>query len=111
MSEVNIAQLENHKARLETLVRRGKIAESLAQNPQFKELILDGFMVKDCAEYAQLSADPALSAANQADSLNIAQAAGHFKRWLSVVVRQGHKAEDDIKQTNDQIDDIRANGV
>lgn len=54
---------------------------------------MDNFCLKECARYVQASGDPALNAESRQDALNIAQAAGHLKRYLSVVIQMGNHAE------------------
>lgn len=91
MSEVYALekQYEDSKA---AIVRRD-LALKLYGNREFKKLILEDFCVTECARYAQSSADPALPADSRADALALAQAAGHLKRFLSVVVTIGNQAE------------------
>ena len=82
-------QLENSKE----LIARKDLALKLHKVPAFRKLILEEFCVNECARYAQNSANPALGEAERADSLAIAQAAGHLRRFLSVVVTMGNQAE------------------
>lgn len=82
-------QLEDSK---EAIARR-ELALKLYKNPEFKKLVLDEFCTTECARYAQLSADPSLGPTERADALAMAQAAGHLRRFLSVVVTMGNQAE------------------
>ena len=82
-------QLEDSK---EAIVRR-ELALKLYKNPEFKKLVLDEFCTTECARYAQLSADPSLGPTERADALAMAQASGHLRRFLSVVVTMGNQAE------------------
>lgn len=91
MSEVS--QLEAQLAAgIEAKAQR-EIALKLYHNPEFKKLILQEFCTNECARYVQASADPALTAEQRADALNMAQAAGHLRRFLSVIVTKGNQAE------------------
>lgn len=99
MSEVSA--LEKQLADGKIAQERRALALKLYNNTDFKKLILEDFCVTECARYAQLSADPALAPNERADALALAQAAGHFKRFLSVVVSIGNQAErleDEIEQ-------------
>lgn len=101
MSEV--AQLQQHlKDTIEARNLRDK-ALRLNSNPDFRDVILDLFCVKECARYAQLSADPNLSPVDQANSLALAQAAGHLRRFLSVITQMGNKADSDIPAIEEAI--------
>lgn len=105
MSEVTA--LENQLADAKKFLERRAKALKLAQYPEFRELILDGFCGTDCARYAQNSADPALTPQQQADALAIAQAAGHFRRYLSVIVQLGNSAENQIPSIEQAIEEAR----
>lgn len=107
----DIEQLEQQKTKLRTAVDRRDAAVRLAGNRDFRTLILDYFCVEECARYARESADPALPPESRADCLAMAQAAGHFKRFMSVVIQMGNKCEDDIKQIDDVLDELRADEV
>lgn len=91
MSEVYALEAQLAEAK-ENMERRA-IALKLYNNPDFKKLILDEFCTKDCARYAQQSADPALNDRQRADALALAQAAGHLRRFLSVTVSLGNQGE------------------
>ena len=108
MSEVSELeqQLEDNKKLMD---RRDK-AVKLYSNPDFKELIVEGFCVKDCARYCQASQDPALSPLEQQDALNIAQASGHLRRFLSVIMQMGNAAERQIPQIEHAILEARQEG-
>lgn len=109
MSEV--AHLEKHAAKLKRQIQLKNISERLAKNADFKKLILQEFMVDECARYAQTAGDPALTAEQRADALALAMASGHLKRYLSVVYKMGVQAENDLRQTEDAITELREQGV
>ena len=96
-------QLEDSK---EAIARR-ELALKLYKNPEFKKLVLDEFCTTECARYAQLSADPSLGPTERADALAMAQAAGHLRRFLSVVVTMGNQAERLLPDLESQIEAAR----
>lgn len=99
MSEVYA--LEKQLAEGKLAQEKRAIALKLYNNPDFKKLILEEFCVNECARYAQLSADPSLGPVERADALALAQASGHLKRFLSVVVTIGNQAqrlEDELEE-------------
>lgn len=93
MSEVSVAALEKQLEDSKVLIERRQTALRLADNPDFRKLILDEFCVKEAARYVHTSADPAIGDRERADALAMAQASGHLKRFLSVVVQMGAHAE------------------
>jgi hypothetical protein len=102
-----VNQLEDQIADNRELVAKRDIAIKLAGNREFNKLIIEGFLKEDCARYAQLSADPSMSAESRADSLGLAQAAGHLKRYLSVTVQMGNRAEAEILKLEEAIQEAR----
>lgn len=106
MSYVNA--LENQLEKTKELVERKDKAMRLANNKDFKELILQYFCVEECARYVQASADPNLDDKSREDALRMAQASGHLKRFLSVVVQMGNGAENDIQELEQVLSEARA---
>lgn len=109
MSEIQqqIADLEHHLGLCKAAVARREILARLSENRDFKQIIRDEFMKDDCSRFAQLSVDPALNAEQRADCLAKAQAAGHLKQYLSVIMLQGNTAENDVKSIEEQLDELR----
>lgn len=105
MSEV--FALEKQLADVKEQVALRDTALKLYGNPEFKTLILDRFCVQECARYAHSSADPALTVEQRADSLAMAQAAGHLRRFLSITVQMGNHAERQIGDLEDTIEEVR----
>ena len=105
MSEVYALekQLEGSKKAIELR----QIALRLSQNPDFKKLILEEFCVNEAARYVHTSADPAMNAEQRADALAIAQAGGHLKRYLSVVMQMGYQAESQLVSLQEAIEQAR----
>lgn len=106
--QVTIEQLELQLESSKEQVALRDAAQRLWANRDFKKVILEAFMVKECARYAQTSADPALDLQSRADALALAQASGHLKRFLSVVIQMGNSAESQIGPIEDALDEDRA---
>ena len=106
MSEVSALERQHSDAK-EHIARRD-LALKLYNNREFKKLILEEFCVNDCARYAQSSADPALKPENRADALAIAQASGHLRRYLSVIVTLGNQAEGQMQSLEEAILEARS---
>ena len=104
----SIEQLEQQKIGMNEAIERRNIAVRLAGNRDFKKLILEYFCVEECARYARQSADPAMDEAARQDSLAMAQAAGHLKRFLSVVIRMGDDCAGHMAELDEMLDELRA---
>jgi hypothetical protein len=103
-----IQQLEQQLSDAKVLIGKRQLALKLQGNRDFQRLIMEDFMVNAAAAYVRESGDPALTKEQQQDALNIAQAAGHLRRWLSVQVQMGAKAEEDLTALNESIEEERA---
>ena len=108
MSEVTVEQLESQRDAMKKAVDMRQAVQRLSKNADFRKVITDQFMEKECARYVHASADPALPEKNRADALAIAQASGHLKRYLSVIIQMGNAAENEILSIDDALNDARA---
>lgn len=107
----DIQLLEEHRDELKKQVELNEAIVRLMKNRDFRKVILDAYMVADCARLAHTSCDPILSVQERADALSMAQAAGHLKRWLAVQGRMAENAERGIADVNQTLDELRAEGV
>lgn len=109
MSEVNeVEELEQFKADQKILVAARDQALRLFENKDFKELILNGFCLNEAARYAQESGDPMLTEVQRQDALNMAQASGHLKRFLSITCVMGNTAARNVLEAEAALDAARA---
>ena len=109
MSEIHttIRDLEAHLELNQSAVERRDALLRLTENRDYKRLIREEFLTADCARFAQLSVDPQLTAENRADALAKAQAAGHLKQYLSVIILQGNTAENTIPEILEALEEAR----
>jgi hypothetical protein len=108
MSEVTSIQLEDQ---LQAARKANDLLtqhDRLLNNKDFREVILTEFLVNEAARYVQLSQDPALTDKNQEDSLNIAVATGHVKRWLAVRRQMLQHQVNSVPQLESELDALRA---
>lgn len=106
-----VSQLEKQLVELQDRVARRDLALKLEKNREFKKLILEDFCVVECSRYAKESGDPALTTAQRADAMALAQAAGHLQRYLHMVVTMGNVAEHEVKQVQEAIEEARREEV
>ena len=105
-----LQQLEQHLEDAKTLIDVRQRAMRLAQNTDFRKLILEGFCLTDAARLVQQSGDPAMGAEERADALAMAQASGHLKRYLSAAIRMGDHSERTLGELQEAIEEARAEG-
>lgn len=110
MSEVmqEIQELEQHIANQKTLVDMADAAMRLSNNADFRKVIMNGFCLTEAARYVQESGDPGLSKEDRQDALNMAQASGHLKRFLSVTVLMGNQADNSVREAEMRLAELRA---
>lgn len=111
MSITRTQALEAQREDFKKAIKLRDAAIKLSENKLFKDVILDEFCVKEAARYAHTSADPSLSDKDQANALALAQAGGHLRRWLSVIVRMGNQAEDQMADLDEAIEEARVEEV
>lgn len=99
----DVFQLEQQLTKAKLLVEQRDAALRLSKNRDFKKLILDGFCLNDCARFAQMSADPVLNKDQRADALSMAQAGGHVRRFLQMMLVIGDTAEIEMRDLPDEI--------
>lgn len=112
MSEVNrvIESLERQLVDTKAQVAFGDAVARLVKNPDYRTVIEKGFMLEECARYAQASGNPALSDRERADALLIAQAAGALKRFLAVTIQISNQCANDILAIEHSIEEARMAG-
>lgn len=108
MNDVSVQQLEQQRKDAEMLIERRNAAIRLSSNADFKRLFLDEYFTKEAARMVQLGGDPALSKEQREDALQMAMATGHTKRFLSVIVQQGAKAESEMDDLDEMIREAEA---
>lgn len=108
IQEKEIAGLEHRLEAAKGAVAHAEEVRKLMTNPLFRKVILRQFCVEDCARYVQESGDPLLADHNRADALNMAQAAGHLRRWLDLAIRMGEREADTVLQVEAELEVVRA---
>lgn len=103
----DIYDLEKQLAEAKELTENRQLALRLYKNRDFKKLIIDQFCTTEAARYVQVSGDPALKAEERADALAMAQASGHLKRYLSMVVQMGAASERDLPAIEEALVEAR----
>jgi len=108
-NDYTVKQLEDHSASLVDIIKRRDQAVRLSMNSDFNLLIMQEFCIYECSRYAQASGDSQLTEGARADSLALAQAAGHLKRWMSIQVLMGNQAEKELVDVNQALEEERGN--
>ena len=110
MSEVTIEELEKQRAEAKVSVDTRDMILKLTQNFEFRKIIDEGFIRDEAARNARLAGQPGLSELDRNNILNAAMAAGHLQRYLSANIHFGTIAENTIRQIDEVIAEMRAEG-
>ena len=105
MSEV--AQLEKQLEDAKELSRRREMALRLAENRDFRELILDEYLVREAARCIQAAGDDKLTPQVRLDMVDMGKATGYLKRFLHAITTMGGTAENDIVPLEEAIAEAR----
>jgi len=87
---------QNGQLKFEALLR-------LKNNPDFRKVILEGFCRDECARYIVMAGDNLLDPEDRKDAKNMAMAAGHLQRFLSIQEVEGAKFKDSIEQVENEL--------
>lgn len=108
MSQIQEVELSIEHAK--ATIRKRDIALKLAENADFKELVLQGYLVDEAARLAHLSADLTLTPEQRGEVLQMVQAIGFFKAYMSKHVAFGNQAERDLVAHQETLQELHEEG-
>lgn len=104
MSQIQEVELSIEQA--QALIKRGEQALKLADNKDFKELVLDGYLVNEASRLARLSADFTLDPQVRSEVLLMVQAIGCFHTYMRNIIRQGDMAKRDLAAAQETLQEL-----
>lgn len=105
--EEEIEQLEHQKEINKELIHKGNLLNKLEQYPEFKEIILDDFCLKDCARYLQVSVNTLVAPEARENSLNMAKASGYLLSYLDTIKAKALTASQQQLNIDRELDSLR----
>lgn len=106
MSQV-IEDIELSIEQARRMVKLGQMAQNLAVNKDFKELVIDGYFRDEAARMTHLYADPNISEEIRAHVHRDIVGPGAFKRYLSGIVQMGNAAAREILEAEETLVEVR----
>lgn len=103
----DLLQLERQRQEIAELVELRDAALRLSENRDFRKLFIDLYFKDEAARLVQVSSDPIITKEQREDALAMAQATGHTKRYLSMIVLRGNTVAGDIEDLELQIEEAR----
>lgn len=91
----NTEQMLANRARLKEQIQIRDAINRLFKNKDFRKVILEDFLVNDCARNARISVS-GMNPEARAKALGCAQAAGYLDEYLQVNILMGNNAEREL---------------
>lgn len=104
-------QLEQQRENALDQIKLRDAIVRLTDNPDFKFVIREQFLVEHCARFARETINPMLNKEEQANALAFSQAAGYLKQWLNMQIQMGNGSAGSLLELDQAIDDVRAEGT
>lgn len=94
---LTLEEFEAHRATCEAIASHGESAKRLADNPDFKNLIMQGYFVDEPHSLADKIASGKFNEKSEASMFEQLRSIGHLRTFLSDIIEKGHLAEDELK--------------
>lgn len=104
--ELTLEQYEEAKAHYATIIDRAEAAKRLADNPDFKSLIMEGYLTDEPQRLAELLASGRINNDKVRDDCSRQLVAiGDFRGYMKNIVEQGNMASDELKSLEEARDE------
>lgn len=94
--ELTLEQFEEAKTHYVNIIERGDAAKRLADNPDFKALVMDGYFTNEPQRLAELMASGRLPGSGFDGCVEDMKAIGRFRNYMKMHIEQGHMARDEL---------------
>ncbi|AGH07383.1 hypothetical protein SUFG_00010 [Sulfitobacter phage phiCB2047-B] len=102
---LTVAEYEEQKESLQLIISRGKLARTLASNPEFKQLISEGYLTQEPQRIAELMASGRLHKNNMENCMAELDAIGKFRSFLRLNLEQASAAESELASLEEARDE------
>lgn len=106
--EREIEGLEYQKKKALEEIAFAERVEKLLLNPDFQQVIMKEYCIHAAAGFVASSSDPILTKDQREDSLAMAQAPGHLKRWLQITQTKAETLRERMPEIDEMIDHLRS---
>lgn len=103
--ELSLEQYEEAKKHYTSIIERGEAARRLTENPDFKMLIMEGYLTSEPMRLAELMASGRLNSTTMENCKNEISAIGSFRNFMKLHIEQGNLAKEslvDLEEARDE---------
>ena len=93
---LTLEQYEEAKESLAAIIERAEAARRLRENPDFIELIMDGYLTHEPKRLVELMASGKLNPATMTNCVKDVESVGSFRNYLRMHMTQGQMAVDEL---------------
>lgn len=101
-------QIEISIEEAKKFIARAEDVRILSDHPSFKRLVMDGYFVQEAARLAHLSSDPTIDEKIRGFVTRDLAGPGALKRYFQTIINMGNAAASEVAQSEEALDEIRA---
>jgi len=94
--ELTLEQYEEAKEHYSTIIERADAARRLADNEDFKSLVMDGYLTDEPQRLAELVSSGRLNEKVRDDCSRQLVSIGDFRNYMKNIIEQGNMARDEM---------------
>jgi len=94
--ELTLEQYEEAKEHYSTIIERADAARRLADNEDFKSLVMDGYLTDEPQRLAELVSSGRLNEKVRDDCYRQLVSIGDFRNYMKNIIEQGNMARDEM---------------
>jgi hypothetical protein len=107
--ELTLEQYEEAKAHYGTIIERADAARRLADNDDFKALVMSGYLTDEPQRLAELIASGRLNEKVREDCSRQLVSIGDFRGYMKNIIEQGQMARDELASLEEARDEAIKN--
>ena len=98
LTEMTQEEFDAHKAACEELLEKAKAASKLADDPNFKAIIMEDYFTKEPQRLGSLMASGKLTKQGFDGAVEDLRSIGHLRMFLTDYISKGNIAKDELEQ-------------
>ena len=98
---------EHEKAAALREIERAKKLERLMLIPEFKELIMQDFIVDETVRVAEMAGNPGLTPEMRESAMVMVTGGGHLRRWMKLILDSAARFSEGLPELDEAILDLR----